>query len=486
MRNDLFESLCLGSSRLGSCDAAPMTQARCGGTGQGASGGEARPYLTEVCVRVLGINAIFHDPAAAVAVDGEIVVAAEEERFTRRKHGKRPVPFSAWELPEQAARWCLAGTGIGTDGIDAVAYSYDPSLVRPGQGGAAPGPGAGRQGLDAGRKRPDPCWEGQDTEAPDWEGLRTLYARRAPRFLASALPGLDPAKVVPVPHHVAHAASAGLAAPFGDCAVLVADGRGEAASHLAGSYRGGELTVLASQELPHSLGLMYAEVTQHLGFQRSSDEYKVLALASYGKPRFLGGLAQAVRATGGSSPSPSTGNPWQGAGSPGRNGRRTTPTWPPACRRAWRRCSPTWHAGCTSAPGSGTSPSPGEWRSTAWRTRSWPARGRLSTCGCSPPRATRARRSAARSNCPAAAASLSPRWATPAWAGAGRMPRSRRRCGPRPCRSPGQPISRTRSRTPLRATRSSHGSRAAPSSAPARSGIAPCWPIPGARAPSAG
>ena len=275
-----------------------MTQARCGGTGQGASGGEARPYLTEVCVRVLGINAIFHDPAAAVAVDGEIVVAAEEERFTRRKHGKRPVPFSAWELPEQAARWCLAGTGIGADDLDAVAYSYDPSLVRPGQGGAVPGHGAGRHGLGAGRKRPDPRWEGQDTEAPDWEGLRTMYARRAPRFLASALPGLDPAKVVPVPHHVAHAASAGLAAPFGDCAVLVADGRGEAASHLAGSYRGGELTVLASQELPHSLGLMYEEVTQHLGFQRSSDEYKVMALASYGKPRFLGELAEAVRATG--------------------------------------------------------------------------------------------------------------------------------------------------------------------------------------------
>ncbi len=206
-------------------------------------------------MRVLGINAIFHDPAAALVVDGEIVAAAEEERFTRRKHGKRPVPFAAWELPERAARWCLQSAGIGPDDLDAVAYSYDPALVRPDVGG-----------LDE-----------------RWEDLRTTYARRAPHFLATALPELDPAVVHFVPHHVAHAASAGLAAPFRDSAVLVADGRGEATSYLAGRYRDGELDVLASQELPHSLGLMYEEVTDHLGFLRSSDEYKVMALASYGR-----------------------------------------------------------------------------------------------------------------------------------------------------------------------------------------------------------
>jgi carbamoyltransferase len=223
-----------------------------------------------VGVRVLGINAVFHDPAAAVAVDGEVLAAAEEERFSRRKHGKRPVPFSTWELPEQAMRWCLNETATDAGDLDAVAYSYDASLVRPGQ-----------DGLDTG-----------------WEALRTQYADRAPEFLATALPGLDPARVTMVAHHVAHAASAGLAAPFGDCAVLVLDGRGEATSHLAGVYAGGELTVLASQELPHSLGLMYEEVTDHLGFLRSSDEYKVMALASYGKPRFLGELTERIKVTG--------------------------------------------------------------------------------------------------------------------------------------------------------------------------------------------
>ncbi|HEX6257644.1 MAG TPA: carbamoyltransferase C-terminal domain-containing protein [Euzebyales bacterium] len=222
-------------------------------------------------MRVLGVNAVFHDPAAAVVVDGDIVAATEEERFTRRKHGKPPVPFATWELPEQAMRWCLAEAGLRANDLDAVAYSYDPDLAPPVAG---------------------------DVVADDWEGLRTLYARRAPLFLRTALPGLDPERVRFVPHHVAHAASAHLAAPHRDSAVLVLDGRGEATSHLAGLATDGHLDVLASQPLPHSLGLLYEEVTAHLGFRRSSDEYKVMAMASYGAPRWLGQFRELVRATG--------------------------------------------------------------------------------------------------------------------------------------------------------------------------------------------
>src|SRR5205823_9277168 len=80
-------------------------------------------------MRVLGVNAVFHDPAAALVVDGVTVAAAEEERFTRRKHGKPPVPFSTWELPERAARWCLEEAGLEPAELDAVAYSYDPDLA---------------------------------------------------------------------------------------------------------------------------------------------------------------------------------------------------------------------------------------------------------------------------------------------------------------------------------------------------------------------
>jgi carbamoyltransferase len=221
-------------------------------------------------VKVLGINALFHDPAAALVVDGVTLAAAEEERFSRRKHGKRPVPFAAWELPELAARWCLESAGLEIGDIDAVAYSYDPQLALP----------AAELGLD------DP-----------WDHLRQTYARRAPGFLASSLPGLDPAAVRFVPHHVAHAASAGLAAPHRDADVLVLDGRGESASHLAGHYEHGSLEVFRTQELPHSLGLLYETVTEHLGFLRSSDEYKVMALASYGRPRFLEELRRAVYTT---------------------------------------------------------------------------------------------------------------------------------------------------------------------------------------------
>jgi carbamoyltransferase len=226
-----------------------------------------------VAVRVLGINSVFHDPAAALVVDGVVVAAAEEERFSRRKHGKQAVPFSTWEMPEQAATWCLQHAGVDPAELDAVAYSYEPALAPP-----------TGESID-------------EMTAEAWEGLRTLYARQAPLFLRTALPGLDPERVGFVPHHVAHAASAHLAAPYPTSSVLVLDGRGERASHLAGRCVDGDLEVLASQQLPHSLGLMYEEVTEHLGFRRSSDEYKVMALAAYGQPRFLPQLREAVRAT---------------------------------------------------------------------------------------------------------------------------------------------------------------------------------------------
>jgi carbamoyltransferase len=209
---------------------------------------------------VLGINGVFHDTSAALVIDGDIVAAAEEERFSRRKHGKICVPFSTWELPEASAKWCLRHAGISAADVDAVAYSYDPTLST-----TAP----------------------SDVLADAWEGLRTLYVERAPSFLRSALPGLDESKVRFVPHHVAHAASAHLAAPFESSAVLVLDGRGERGSMLAGHARGSRLEVLKLADLPASIGLVYEELTEHLGYRRSSDEYKVMALASYGQPRHL-------------------------------------------------------------------------------------------------------------------------------------------------------------------------------------------------------
>jgi len=216
--------------------------------------------------RVLGINAVFHDPAAALVVDGKIVAAAEEERFSRRKHGKSPVPFSTWELPEAAIEFCLQQA---RGPIDAVAYSYDPRICASPQG---------------------------DIAADGWEGLRTLYAERAPRFLRSAT-GYE-GEFRWVAHHVAHAASSTYASGLSPCSVLVLDGRGERASSLAGRFADGALEVLTTQGLPHSLGLLYEELTAHLGFRRSSDEYKVMAMASYGEPAFLEELRGLVYADG--------------------------------------------------------------------------------------------------------------------------------------------------------------------------------------------
>jgi carbamoyltransferase len=222
-------------------------------------------------VRILGVNAVFHDSAAALVIDGEVVAAAEEERFSRRKHGKQAVPFATWELPVGAIRWCLDHAGVDAREIDAVGYSYDPALM---------------------------CEEPVDPAGldRDWEHLRTMYAERAPRFLATAVPGLNPAVVRHVRHHVAHAASTALASPHPDTAVLVVDGRGERTSMLAGVYRDHKLDILASQALPHSLGLLYESLTEHLGFARSSDEYKVMAMASYGSPRFAERLRELVYA----------------------------------------------------------------------------------------------------------------------------------------------------------------------------------------------
>jgi carbamoyltransferase len=232
---------------------------------------EKRFSASPASVNVLGINAVFHDPAAALVADGITIAAAEEERFSRRKHGKAPVPFSTWELPEQAIAFCLDEAGLAPSDVDVLAYSYDPALARP--------------------------VDGADLPADAWEGLRTLFVQRAPQFVETL--GFDPARVRYVAHHVAHAASAHLASPYATSAVLVADGRGERASSLLGRYGpGGALETLHVQELPHSLGLLYEELTAHLGFRRSSDEYKVMAMASYGRPEHLERLRELVYATG--------------------------------------------------------------------------------------------------------------------------------------------------------------------------------------------
>jgi carbamoyltransferase len=241
----------------------------------------------------LGINAAFHDCSACLVEDGVVRAAAEEERFTRVKHGKRPVPFTVWQLPFHAIAYCLSEAGLALRDVDHVAYAYDPWLQ------------LGRRDPSAGIRLPlEPSSEPAGTP---WEELGLAYVVNAPRQLAGGAPHhlrhlfAGPARYQWhfVEHHRAHEASAFLAAPFGECAVLVMDGRGERACTSYGMYDGSHYGRIGQVDYPHSLGLLYEAVTDHLGFLHSSDEYKVMALAAFGRPEFAAQLAECVRWRGG-------------------------------------------------------------------------------------------------------------------------------------------------------------------------------------------
>ncbi|MCD6681509.1 MAG: carbamoyltransferase [Burkholderiaceae bacterium] len=245
-------------------------------------------------MHTLGINAAYHDSAAALIVDGEVVAAAEDERFTRIKHGKRPVPFSTWQLPFDAIDFCLATAGIELRDVDRIAYSYDPSLL-------------GVDTVDGQLVLPmQPSAHAAAGDDP-WHPLFVASVVNAPRQLAGGAPhhlqrrfrGLHHEDIAArwefVEHHLAHEASAFLAAPFERCAVLTMDGRGERATTSYGAFDGSAYQRLGQIDLPDSLGLLYEDVTRHLGFLHSSDEYKVMALASYGRPTLLPAFREVVR-----------------------------------------------------------------------------------------------------------------------------------------------------------------------------------------------
>ena len=244
----------------------------------------------------LGINAAFHDSSACLVEDGVVVAASEEERFTRIKHGKRPVPFSTWELPYHAIDDCLRQGSIALADVDHVAYAYDPSRRI-------------RGGLDRATVtlplQPSAHPVPEEWEAA-WDPLFVSSIVNAPRHLAGGAPhhlkarfsgarADGPYRWHFVEHHLAHAASAFLASPFERAAVMTLDGRGECATTAYYQGSGNGLRKLGEVAMPHSLGILYEQVTEHLGFLHSSDEYQVMALASYGQPRYADDFRAIVR-----------------------------------------------------------------------------------------------------------------------------------------------------------------------------------------------
>ncbi|QEH34778.1 Decarbamoylnovobiocin carbamoyltransferase [Aquisphaera giovannonii] len=244
----------------------------------------------------LGINAAYHDSSACLVRDGVVVAASEDERFTHIKHAKRPVPFSTWELPFHAIDDCLKHAGITLAEVDHVAYSYDPHLL------------LGRHARDATITLPlEPSAHPRPAEwEAAWDPLFLSSIVNAPRQLADGAPhhlrdrfrGVRPDGPFRwhfVAHHLAHAASAFHVSPFEEAAVMTLDGRGEKATTGYAVGRGSDLEWLGQVHMPHSLGLLYEDVTDYLGFLRSSDEYKVMALASYGKPRYASEFRKMIR-----------------------------------------------------------------------------------------------------------------------------------------------------------------------------------------------
>jgi carbamoyltransferase len=247
----------------------------------------------------LGINAVYHDPAACLVKDGRVIAAAEEERFTHIKHGKRPIPFSTYELPFNAIDYCLKEAGIALKDVDHVAYSYNPNILldKVTHNGSISLP------LEPSAHPVPAEWEAA------WDPLFVASMVNAPRHLVGGYPHHLQARFAGTPlqgafkwhfveHHLAHAASAFLPSPFREAAIFTIDGRGEEATTSYGFGSGNDLRLLGQVNMPHSLGILYEQITGHLGFLHSSDEYKVMALASYGQPTYLEAFRKIIQLEG--------------------------------------------------------------------------------------------------------------------------------------------------------------------------------------------
>ena len=210
-------------------------------------------------MNILGISCFYHDSAAALIKNGQLVAAAQEERFTRKKHDQ--------DFPSHAVRYCLSEGGIQPQDIDYIGF-YDKPFIK-------------------------------------FERILTTYIATFPKSLPSFLKSMpvwlkeklwipqkireelgETAKLLFVEHHLSHAASAFFVSPFSESAILTADGVGEWETTTMGIGNGKNITLTDSIHFPHSLGLLYSAFTFYLGFRVNSAEYKVMGLAPYGKPVF--------------------------------------------------------------------------------------------------------------------------------------------------------------------------------------------------------
>jgi carbamoyltransferase len=215
---------------------------------------------------ILGISAFYHDSAAALVTDGHIVAAAQEERFSRRKHDAR--------FPVNALRYCLDEAGIALDAVDHIVF-YDKPFLK------------FERLLETYLAFAPRGFRSFRMALPLWLKEKLFQKRLLRQELEKLAPdGAWEERLLFAEHHQSHAASAFFASPFEEAAVLTMDGVGEWATTSVALGRGNRLDMLKEIHFPHSLGLLYAAFTAYTGFRVNSGEYKVMGLAPYGEPRY--------------------------------------------------------------------------------------------------------------------------------------------------------------------------------------------------------
>lgn len=238
-------------------------------------------------MNILGISALYHDSAAALVIDGRLIAASEEERFSRKK-------FDA-SFPTQAAHFCLKQGGISIDQLDYVVFYEKPftKFERILHNTLGFFPKTARWFTEA-----VPVWLGEKL----W--FEHVFYKHIPRPAKKSVIGIETTattnKKCPGPiflysdHHLSHAASSYFCSGFEDSAFLTIDGVGEWSTTTMGVARGNKIEIHRRLEYPHSLGLLYSTFTAFLGFEVNSDEYKVMGLAAYGKPEYLEDMLKIV------------------------------------------------------------------------------------------------------------------------------------------------------------------------------------------------
>ncbi len=216
-------------------------------------------------MRILGISAFYHDSAAALIEDGRIVAAAQEERFTRRKHDPA--------FPHHAIAYCLEEAGITADGLDHVVF-YDKPFLK------------FERLLETYIAMAPRGFRSFKMSIPLWLKEKLFQKSLLRDEIGKFSENFDISRLLFCEHHLSHAASAFYPSPFDNAAVLTMDGVGEWATTSAALGNGNRLEIFQEIHFPHSLGLLYSAAAYYTGFKVNSGEYKVMGLAPYGEPRF--------------------------------------------------------------------------------------------------------------------------------------------------------------------------------------------------------